>query len=148
MDIFCLSYYSFAFWLLGHLVVGLTMRWETLTFYAGFHPCGWFFYLTIASFSFYQKLTIMRSIFNPPLKARIVDSFPLECHLEGLQPQGSSGIWVSIFQCSWLYGCFHLLFNLLWWPLYLICWLWQHSVCNAWPIYDLPLDPWYLDPIK
>lgn len=50
------------------------------------------------SFTFFQELTIMRSIFNPLLRVRIVDSFQLGCHPEALQPLDSNGILVSVLQ--------------------------------------------------
>ena len=50
------------------------------------------------SFTFFQELTIMRSIFNALLRVHIVDLFQLGCHPEALQPPDSSGILVSVLQ--------------------------------------------------
>ena len=76
------------------------MRLEILTCCADFPTHELSFYLMIASFTFFQRIIVIKSLFNLLLRVRIVDSFPLGCLLEALHPQDSNGISVSIvFRC-------------------------------------------------
>jgi len=73
----------------------LTTRLEILMFSVDFPTHELSFYLMIALFIFFQRIGIIKSIFNLPLRVRIVDSFQLGCRLEALQPQDSNGTSVS-----------------------------------------------------
>jgi len=71
------------------------MRLAILMFCVDFPTHGLSFYLMIVSLIFFQRIGIIKSLFNLLLRVPIVDLFQLVRRLEALQPQDSNGTSVS-----------------------------------------------------